>query len=117
TDDLRERRNLRLGQTGGRLVEQEEARARRERPSDAEPPLVALSERVRGCIGVRRQPECVEQLLGPCACSRRPRACTEGGDLDVLADGERAKSVAVLERPREPGAAAAARPPVGDVPA
>ena len=53
-DDRREDGDLGLGQAGGRLVHQHEARLGGERARDAEPALVALGERRRGRVRVTR---------------------------------------------------------------
>ena len=52
-EDGRELGHLRLGEPGGRLVEQEEAGLGRERPSDAELSLVAVGEAAGG-LGLAR---------------------------------------------------------------
>ena len=54
--------HLRLGQPRRRLVEQDEARLRRERAGDAEPPLVAVCERRCRRVGVAGEPEPLEQI-------------------------------------------------------
>ena len=69
--------HLRLGQPGGRLVEQHEARLGRERARDAEPPLVAVRERPAGDASPSSaEPEQLEQLVGPRARASRARRPT-----------------------------------------
>ncbi len=113
-DDGGEVGHLRLRQAGRRLVHEHEPGLHRERPRDAELPLVAVRERRGGPRVVGSEPEQLQQLR--CAPSRLtgPRSRAEGSDLDVLAHGQRAERSAVLEGPREPGPAALARTPGRD---
>ena len=61
-------------------------------------------------------PSTLEQLVGARAAPRAAaRADAERRDLDVLAHGQPAERVAVLERPREPVPAAPVRRPARDV--
>ena len=55
--DLGERRHLRLGETGGGLVHEHEARLGRERTRDAEPTLVSVRKRAGRRIRVPRRAE------------------------------------------------------------
>src|SRR5256714_2506405 len=57
-----QRRDLCLGQTGGRLVEQEEPRPRRHGAGDTQAPLVALGQAGGRAVGVRGQTEVLEEL-------------------------------------------------------
>ena len=114
--DRGEGRDLGLVQPGGRLVQQHEAGPQRERARDAELALVAVREqagaRSSRAVGEAEQ---LEQLAGAPARLARRAADAERGDLDVLAHAQRAEQAAVLEGPREPGAAAAVRRPARDV--
>jgi hypothetical protein len=60
-----------------------------------------VCERAGGRVGVRAEPEEVEQLVrgAPRGAGRGTGA--ERGDLDVLADGQRAERMAVLARGRD----------------
>src|SRR5206468_2601334 len=113
--DGRELGHLGLGQAGGRLVEEQEARLRGERARDAEPALVAVGKPPGRLVTADLQPEQLQQPRGAPARQARPRAGAEGGDLDVLAYGQTGERPAVLERAREPEAATAVRAPRGDV--
>src|SRR5262249_20578068 len=57
----------------------------------------------------------LEQVGGTEASLPRASARTERGHLHVLAHGEPAEGATVLERPGQPGAAAAVRPPARHV--
>src|SRR5947208_1027295 len=81
----------------------------------AEPALVTLGEGVCAHVGQSRQCQPLEQLLGPPPSFAAPRADAEGGDLDVLAHGERPERAAVLERARQPGSGAPVGAPAGDL--
>ena len=116
-DDGGEGGDLGLVQPGRRLVHQHEPRLERERPRDAEPALVAVrQDRGRARRRARARPSSSSSSVGApprLARARRPRA--ERRDLDVLAHGEAAEQPPVLERPREPGAAAPVRRPARDL--
>ena len=106
----------RLVQPRRRLVHQHEPRPERERARDAEPPLVAVRQdrgRLRRPASAR--PEQVEQLVGAPARLAGRDAGAQRRDLDVLAHGQPAEEPPVLERPREPGAAAPVRRPARDL--
>ena len=79
------------------------------------PALVALGERRRRPVGVAGEPDPLDQPCG--SASRHPRPCADRQrrHLDVLADGQRSERVSVLERAREPVAAAPLWRPAGDV--
>src|SRR6185437_12883380 len=68
-----------------------------------------------GRRGVAGEPEPFEQRVGPPGRLARPRADAERGHLDVLAHRQVAEPTGMLERPREPVAAAAVRRPARDV--
>ena len=104
-DDRGELRHLRLGEARGRLVHQHEPRLGRQRPRDAEPPLVAVGE--RPAPAARPAPRAragSSSSSARCRASPGPRSDAERRDLDVLAHRQPAERAAVLERPREPGA-------------
>ena len=71
--------------------------------------LVPVGERRGGGPRVVGQAERLEQRVG--TARRRARACADAqrGDLDVLAHGQRAEGVTVLERSRKPVPPAAVR--------
>ena len=69
-DELQQRLRLARIHAGRRLVEHQEARARRERAHQLQPPLVAIGELARPRVGAARQADEVEQLRRR---SRRPR--------------------------------------------
>ena len=89
--------------------------AQRERARDAELALVAVRQEAGRILCARREAEQLEQLAAAPASVARRGAGAERRDLDVLAHGQRREQAAVLERPRQPGAAAAERRPAGDV--
>ena len=62
-----------------------------------------------------REPEPREQLGRRARAPRRAGPDAERRDLDVLPHRQSAERAAVLERPRDPGAAAPVRAPAGDV--
>ena len=84
--------HLGLRQAGRRLVEEHEPRLGRERARDAEPPLVAVRERRRRCVGVAVEPEPLEQRVRAPRRHARADADAERRDLDVLAHRERRES-------------------------
>jgi hypothetical protein len=109
--DCGELGHLGFGQARGRLVEEQEPGLGGERPRDAELALVAVRERTGRLPLARSEAEQLEQLVGPTPRLAGPCASSEGGDLDVLADAQACERAAVLERAREPGAAAPVRTP------
>src|SRR5581483_964825 len=92
-----------------------EARLGGERAGDAEPSLVAVGKRRRGLICARGQAEQLEQLRRPLRRALGAAADAEGRNLDVLADGQRAKCMCMLERARETAPPTAVRRPARDV--
>src|SRR5207247_5623160 len=114
-DDRGEVGHLGLGQSGRRLVEEQEPRLRGECPGDAELALVTMREAGCRLSPAAVQPEELEQPGGAPARLAGPRARTERGHLDVLTHRQAAERAAGLKRARGPAAAAAVRAPRRDV--
>src|SRR5439155_4935004 len=114
-DDLGEFRHLVLVQTGGRLVHQDEARLRGESARDPELPFLPVRQERRREVGPRRNPEHLQQRVGPPPRRRSPGADSERRHLHVLADREPAEEMSLLEGPGEPVPTAAVRSPARDV--
>ena len=108
--------HLGLGEPGRRLVHQHEARLGRERARNPELALVAVRQRrrrlVRTCRRARARRADASRAR---RASRAGGADAERGNLDVLAHRQPLEGVPVLERAREPGAAAPLRRPARDV--
>ena len=73
-DEVDERGGLLRVHPGGRLVEEEQLRLRRESARDLEPPLVAVGSVPDSSSCRLGEPAVDEQLLGACRRSRAPRA-------------------------------------------
>ena len=101
-DDLCKLGHLGLRQAGGGLVHEHECRLGDERARHPQPALVALGKGAGVCVGQIRQAQALEQLACPPPRLARSHANSEGGHLDVLADGQSSKRAAVLERAGQP---------------
>ena len=95
-----------LGQARGRLVHQHERGLDREHPRDAEPPLVAVRERVRRRVAPAPRARAARAARPPRRRASRGPAPTPSAATSTFSRTERlAERAAVLERPREPGPA------------
>ena len=92
-DDVCELGNLGLGQSRRGLVEQDEARVRRERPRDPEPPFVAVRERRTPRVGVGGRPStpssstallCLRGPMPTPSAATSTFSCTESGAEERL---------------------------------
>jgi len=116
---------LLLAHAGGGFVEQQDARAQRQRHRDLGGALVAVRHLAHQPVGLRRQPGRGEQLVDPVAHARRLAAADPGAhpkpvgdfhrDLHVLPHRQFGKDLGDLEGARQPHMDAPGRVQARDV--